>query len=89
MVATVKRRNNKVRLTVDDEGKGFDPDTIQNLDNELQGIGLVSIQEWVASMDGRMTIESAKERDVAWFWMFRLITVLSCKLLPFKIIEQC
>lgn len=60
VVATVKRRNNKVRLTVNDEGEGFDPDAIQDLDNELQGIGLVSIQEWVVSMDGSMTIESAK-----------------------------
>ena len=49
-----------MRLTVNDEGEGFDPDAIQDLDNELQGIGLVSIQEWVVSMDGSMTIESAK-----------------------------
>ena len=61
VVATVKRRNNNVRLTVDDEGQGFDPGAMRNPENELQGIGLVSIQEWLASMDGSMTIESAKE----------------------------
>lgn len=60
VVATVKRRNKNIRLTVDDEGQGFDPNAVPNLDNELQGIGLVSIQEWVVSMDGTMTIESAE-----------------------------
>ncbi len=60
VVATVKRRDNNVRLTVDDEGQGFDPASIKDLDNELTGIGLVSIQEWVVSMDGTIKIESEK-----------------------------
>jgi signal transduction histidine kinase len=58
VVATVKRRDDHVRLTVDDEGKGFDPDKIQDLSDNLQGIGLVSIQQWLAAMDGTMKIES-------------------------------
>ncbi len=58
VVATVKRRNNNVRLTVDDEGQGFDLKTIKDLEHDLQGIGLVSIQEWIVSMDGTMEIES-------------------------------
>ncbi len=58
VVATVKRRGDHVRLTVDDEGKGFDPDQVQNGSDNLQGIGLVSIQQWIAAMDGTMNIES-------------------------------
>ncbi|MEN8200550.1 MAG: ATP-binding protein [Thermodesulfobacteriota bacterium] len=57
VVATVKRRNEHVRLTVDDEGEGFDP-LEQDLSEELKGIGLASIQQWVESMDGSMKIES-------------------------------
>ncbi len=58
VVATVKRRGDNVRLTVDDEGEGFDPNLVHNLSDDLQGIGLVSIQQWVAIMDGSMNIES-------------------------------
>lgn len=58
VVATVKRRDNHVRLTVDDEGDGFDPDLVRDLSGDLQGIGLVSIEQWLAAMDGNMTIES-------------------------------
>ena len=58
VVATVKRRGEYVRLTVDDEGDGFDPELVHNLSDDLQGIGLVSIQQWVAVMDGNMNIES-------------------------------
>lgn len=58
VVATVKRRDNHVRLTVDDEGKGFDPALVHDMGDDLQGIGLVSIQQWVAIMEGSMNIES-------------------------------
>jgi len=58
VVATVTCRENHIRLTVDDEGEGFDPDLVHNHSGELQGIGLVSIQQWVAAMDGSMNIES-------------------------------
>ena len=58
VVATVKRRTGHVRLTVDDEGDGFDPSIVHDLSEDLQGIGLVSIQRWVAIMDGRMNVES-------------------------------
>ncbi len=58
VVATVKRRGDNVRLTVDDEGEGFDPNLVHDLSDDLQGIGLVSIQQWIAVMDGKMNIES-------------------------------
>jgi PAS domain S-box-containing protein len=58
IVATVQRRGEHVRVTVDDEGKGFDPGRLNELSDGLHGIGLVTIQQWVAAMDGSMQIES-------------------------------
>lgn len=58
VVVTLKRRGGNVRLTVDDEGDGFDPNLVHDLSDDLQGIGLVSIQQWVAAMEGNMNIES-------------------------------
>ena len=58
IVATVKKKDNHIRLTVDDEGQGFDQDKIKNGDRELRGIGLVSIRQWVTAMEGTMSIES-------------------------------
>ncbi len=58
IVATIKRRDEFVRMTVDDEGRGFDPQQTDMMADEFQGIGLVTIRQWLDSMDGRMTIES-------------------------------
>jgi PAS domain S-box-containing protein len=58
IVATVKKKDNHIRLTVDDEGCGFDQDKNTNDDRELRGIGLVSIRQWVTAMEGTMSIES-------------------------------
>ena len=37
IVATVKKKDNHVLLTVDDDGKGFDPDTIKKSLRKIQG----------------------------------------------------
>ena len=58
IVATVKKKDNHVRLTVDDEGKGFDPEKINHTSRELRGIGLISIKQWITAMEGTMSIES-------------------------------
>ncbi len=58
IVATVKKKDNHVRLTVDDEGRGFDPDKTKNTSDEIKGIGLISIRQWITAMDGTMSIES-------------------------------
>ena len=58
IVATVKKKGKHVRLTVDDEGRGFDPEKIKTASYKLRGIGLVSIEQWIAAMDGTMSIES-------------------------------
>ena len=62
IVATVKKKDNHVRLTVDDEGTGFDPDKVKTNENHLRGIGLVSIRQWVTAMEGTMSIESESGR---------------------------
>jgi signal transduction histidine kinase len=52
VVATVKRRGDYVRLIVDDEGDGFDPDLVHNLSDDLQGIGwLVFSNGWLVWME--------------------------------------
>jgi signal transduction histidine kinase len=58
IVATVKKKDNHVRLTVDDDGKGFDPATIKNTAKKFRGIGLISIKQWVTALNGTMSIES-------------------------------
>ena len=45
-------------MTVDDEGRGFDPEKINHTSRELRGIGLVSIKQWITAMEGTMSIES-------------------------------
>jgi signal transduction histidine kinase len=62
IVATVKKKDNHVRLTVDDEGKGFDPEKIDHTSRELRGIGLISIKQWITAMEGTMSIESQPEK---------------------------
>ncbi|MFA9477438.1 PAS domain S-box protein [Phycisphaerales bacterium AB-hyl4] len=49
----------QVRLVVQDEGVGFDPQGIRNLKDEATGFGLFSLRERIEFMGGRMTIESA------------------------------
>ena len=49
----------KVRLIIDDDGVGFDPESIFNK-KKITGIGLFSIKEWVEDMNGLFTIESKK-----------------------------
>lgn len=58
IVATIKLGDTQVRLTVDDEGRGFDPAVIEGSGTEIQGIGLLSIRQWVLALGGAMSIES-------------------------------
>ena len=64
IVATVKKKDDHVRLTVDDEGKGFDPEEERNKppSQELKGIGLISIKQWITAMEGTISIESAADK---------------------------
>lgn len=57
-VAATVRPGNGVRLTVTDDGKGFDPSGIDTADSE-QGLGLHLLQERAALLGGRFEIASA------------------------------
>ena len=58
IVATVKKKDNHVRLTVDDEGQGFDTGRLEEAGRDLNGIGLMSIRQWTTAMNGTISIES-------------------------------
>ncbi len=62
IVATVKKKENHVRLTVDDDGCGFDPQEVQSRSQDLKGIGLISIRQWILSMEGTLSIEAQPGR---------------------------
>jgi signal transduction histidine kinase len=53
-------RGSAVRCTVSDDGVGFDPDQV--LRSGPRGLGLVGIQERIASLGGALRIDSAKGR---------------------------
>ncbi len=52
---TVSPEDNLVKVTVNDNGKGFDPSTLE----ESNGVGLKLIRERVEMLGGYMEIESA------------------------------
>jgi PAS domain S-box-containing protein len=59
VVVSINKRDNNIRLIVDDEGKGFDPQTVFAADrSHLHGIGLATIQEWMNDIGGEFIIES-------------------------------
>ena|GEM_PF-1904913 len=62
IVATVKKKDNHVRLTVDDEGQGFDTGRLEESSADLNGIGLMSIRQWTTAMKGTISIESHPDK---------------------------
>ncbi len=58
IVTTVKGGNGRLRIIVDDEGRGFDKDNELDTSQTIKGIGLPSIQQWVDAMEGTLSIES-------------------------------
>ena len=48
-----------IRVTVSDEGAGFDPKTLNRSEEILSGLGLFSIRERIELIGGRFEIESA------------------------------
>jgi signal transduction histidine kinase len=53
----LRRDNGDLEVTVEDDGRGFDP---ANLDETHRGLGLVGMRERVALLDGRVALESAR-----------------------------
>ncbi len=58
IVATVQKKDGHVRLTVDDEGQGFDTGRLEEAGGDFSGIGLMSIRQWTTAMNGTISIES-------------------------------
>lgn len=57
----VERKFNEIELTIEDNGKGFDPQPIRFRTSDHSGFGLVGIAERVRMLKGRMDIQSAPE----------------------------
>ncbi len=62
IVVTFFGKDGVARLVVDDDGRGFDVDKALKFSQNIKGIGLFSIQEWVISMKGNFSIESSREK---------------------------
>ncbi|MEZ5294613.1 MAG: PAS domain S-box protein [Vicinamibacterales bacterium] len=61
--------DDEIRITVRDEGVGFDPDAAFRSDGHGTGLGLVRIRERVSALGGRFEVDSAPGRGSR----FRLI----------------
>ena len=55
---SLRREETHLRVTVEDEGRGFDCEQLDALDGDLH-FGLISIQERLSLVGGRFAIESA------------------------------
>ena len=55
----VERRDNHLQVAVEDNGKGFEPETVLHPPTDSTNLGLLGIRERVALLGGRMEIESA------------------------------
>ena len=51
----VERRGDRIRVMVEDDGVGFEPDQVQDGDH----IGLLGLRERAEALGGTLTIESA------------------------------
>jgi signal transduction histidine kinase len=55
---SLKRGENALVVDVEDDGIGFDPDTIDHLDERTGSFGLFSVRERLKHLGGRLSIES-------------------------------
>lgn len=61
MTVTIGRQNDEIRVTVHDNGKGFDYTELQQRDKREGGFGLFSIRERINYMGGRFEIDSGPD----------------------------
>jgi signal transduction histidine kinase len=58
VVVTLDRHENQIRITVEDDGRGFDPDQASAHFGDSAGFGLFSIRERLRYLGGGMQIDS-------------------------------
>jgi signal transduction histidine kinase len=54
---TLRRHENDIEISVEDDGRGFDP---ADLDHTQRGLGLIGMRERAALLSGRVALESAR-----------------------------
>jgi PAS domain S-box-containing protein len=62
----LERRGDEVKLIVEDDGLGFDPDAARG-STKSQGMGLIGMQERAASLGGHLECESASGKGTTLF----------------------
>jgi signal transduction histidine kinase len=55
----IRRNNDGVRLTVKDDGRGFQPDQLDQSSREKSGLGLMGMQERLRLVNGQFVVKSA------------------------------
>ncbi len=58
----LKETNNFIRLTIEDDGIGFDLDEVTGREPDKRGSGLIGIQERGATLNGKLEIQSAPDK---------------------------
>ncbi len=58
-VSIERTQDQKIRIIVSDSGRGFDPETFEETQNNTASLGLFSIEERLKDIGGRMKIASA------------------------------
>ena len=51
----------RLRIVVDDDGRGFDVDSMRKMPMGTSGIGFANIRQWVSDMGGSFFVESIPE----------------------------
>jgi signal transduction histidine kinase len=59
VIVTVRGSDSVFEVIVSDDGKGFAPDNILKSPGEFSGIGIYSMREWVAGLEGKISIVSS------------------------------
>ena len=55
----IRRTNDGIRLTVKDNGKGFEPDQVDLRSKDKSGLGLMGMQERLRLVNGQFALKSA------------------------------
>ncbi len=56
----LRKVNGTIELSIEDNGEGFDPESLFSREISKKGLGLSSMKERVEFSDGSFSIESAK-----------------------------